>query len=396
MNRYLDLIGEMTAGLYGHSHPIIRDAIVSAAYKTGLNLGATTTAEAKFADQICQRIPSIEQLRFCNSGTEANLYALSIARRVTGRSKVVVFTGGYHGGVLSFVHGIAANNVDKADWILGTYNNGEAARKLISENKDTAAAVLVEAMQGAGGCIQGTAGFLHAIQQTAKETGVIFILDEVMTSRLAPGGLQSTTFHPASQAPLHPDITTLGKYIAGGITIGAFGGRSDLLAVYNPRAVVASGRGETLIQHSGTFNNNTIAMSVGYVALSAVYTSEACIALNSLGDWFRRSLQELCQGKKMIVTGVGAVCNIHFLSCSNSGFEDAYVTRVTCTEELEAKSGSFESFLKDLLWFYVVERGYWMAQRGMLSLTLGTTMEELQGFLQVIEGFLNEFDDFVK
>ncbi|KAF7627806.1 putative glutamate-1-semialdehyde 2,1-aminomutase [Aspergillus flavus] len=388
-HEYLDLVGEMTAGLFGHTNPIIRDTIISTVSKTGLDLGATTRAESLFAKAICQRITSIEQLRFCNSGTEANLHALSIARGATGRSKVIVFEGGYHGGVLTFAHGVAENNVDKEDWIIGKYNDVEGTRKLISENKGIAAAVLVEGMQGAGGCIPGTAEFLHTIQNETRANGMIFILDEVMTSRLAPGGLQSVIRNPYDGAPLKPDMTTLGKWIAGGMTIGAFGGRKDLLAAYDPRPSSGSSERKIQISHSGTFNNNTLAMNVGLAALERVFTPEACMELNKIGDWFHRGLEERCQGTKMTVTGIGAVCNIHFTSnVGNAG--------ITSVDDLATESNGVEPILKDLFWYYAIRHGYWIARRGMLSLILGTSKGDLQGFLDVVEGFVREHREFLE
>ncbi|KNG85404.1 glutamate-1-semialdehyde 2,1-aminomutase [Aspergillus nomiae NRRL 13137] len=387
-HEYLDLVAEMTAGLYGHTNPIIRDTIVSTVTKIGLNLGATTTTESRFAEAIRQRIPSIEQLRFCNSGTEANLHALSIARGVTGKSKVIVFNGGYHGGVLTFPHGVAENNVDKEDWIVGKYNDVEGTRKLISENRDIAAAVLVEGMQGAGGCIPGTAEFLHTIQNEARANGMVFILDEVITSRLAPGGLQSVVRSPYDGAALKPDMTTLGKWIAGGMTIGAFGGRKDLLAAYDPRPASDKPGKKVQISHSGTFNNNTLAMNVGLAALEHIYTPETCIELNNMGDWLRRLLQERCRGTKMTVTGLGAVCNIHF----TSHIDKAGIASV---DDLVTESNGVESILKDLFWYYAVRKGYWMTRRGMLSLILGTSKADLQGFLDVVEAFVQEHRDLL-
>jgi glutamate-1-semialdehyde 2,1-aminomutase len=379
----------MTAGLYGHSNPIIRDAIIRTVSEAGLNLGATTVAESQFAEQIRQRFPSIEQLRFCNSGTEANLYALSIARRATGLSKVIVFNGGYHGGILSFAHGVAENNVDRGDWIVGKYNDVEGVQTLISKYKGFAAAVLVEGMQGAGGCIPGTAEFLHAIQAATRENEMIFILDEVMTSRLAPGGLQSRVLSPCDSTPLKPDITTLGKWIAGGMTIGVFGGRRDLLSLYDPRAVMDASGKRIQMSHSGTFNNNTLAMNVGLVALSTVYTAEACTALNNLGDWFRQGLQARCRGTRMSVTGIGAVCNVHFTP-------DVKTTGVTHVGDLEVETNGGEAMLKDLFWYYAVRNGYWISRRGMLSLILGITRAELQGFLDMVEDFVKEHHAFFR
>ncbi|BCS19736.1 aspartate aminotransferase family protein [Aspergillus puulaauensis] len=377
-HEYLDFMCDMTAGLYGHSHPLISETITSTLASTGMNVGATTVAEARFAEAISDRFTNIDQLRFCNSGTEANLYALSVARQVTGRRKVIVFEGAYHGGVLSFAHGVAPNNVDREDWILGQYNDRESVVHLIAENKHVAAAVLVEPMQGAGGCIPGTAEFLHAIQETAKENGILFILDEVMTSRLAPGGLQSAILHPVRSIPLMPDLTTLGKWIGGGLSIGVFGGRQDLMSVYDPRT--------SNIQHSGTFNNNTLAMNVGYKAMTSIYTDEACAALNALGDDFRVHLQKLATGTKLTVTGVGSVMTVHFLP--NGGRKD--ISRI---HDIEVDPQGTEAALRDLFWLYLVERGLWIARRGMISFILGTTKEQVDQLLGAVKEFLEDFQD---
>ncbi|KAL2782875.1 pyridoxal phosphate-dependent transferase [Aspergillus keveii] len=379
-HEYLDLVGEMTAGVYGHSHSVIAETIVSTVNSIGMNLGATTAAEARFARAICDRFSSIEQLRFCNSGTEANLYALSVARQATGRSKVIVFEGAYHGGVLTFIHGVASNTVDRNDWIIGQYNDVESTKRLIAESKDIAAAVLLEGMQGAGGCIPATAEFLHAVQDAAEANGLIFILDEVMTSRLVPGGLQSVVLHPERGTPLSPDLTTLGKWIAGGLTIGAFGGQRDLLSVYDPRS--------SNISHSGTFNNNTLAMNVGYESMTSVYTSEACIALNELGDKLRHGLNAMAKGTKMTVTGVGSVMTIHFLPRGGG-------KNITSIKDLMVELESEEAVLRDLFWFYLIEYGFWIARRGMVSLILGTSNGEIDQFIGAVGAFLDEFQEFV-
>ncbi|KAL4883536.1 pyridoxal phosphate-dependent transferase [Aspergillus karnatakaensis] len=363
-HEHLDCIGDMTAGLYGHSQPVLVETITSTIGNIGMNLGATTTTEAQFANAICQRFDSIER----------------VARQHTGRSKVIVFGGAYHGGLLSFAHGVAANNVDKTDWIIGPYNDAQNARQLILENKHVAAAVLVEGMQGAGGCIPGTADFLHAVQDAARESGVIFILDEVMTSRLAQGGIQSVILHPMRGTPLSPDLTTLGKWIGGGLSIGAFGGRSDLMAVYDPRT--------SNVHHSGTFNNNTLAMNAGYKGMIAVYTPEACLALNSLGDQLRSDLMDLAQGTKMTITGVGAVMHVHFLSTGGRN-------GVFSIDDLATGADSVESVLRDLFWFYLTERGLWIARRGMISLILGTTAAEIERMRSAVSGFLVAFRELV-
>lgn len=162
-HKYIDFVGELSAGLYGHSHPVLREAIVSTFDNVGMNLGATIVQEQKHAALLCERF-ALERVRFANSGTEANLHALNAAKAFTGKSRVAVFCGAYHGAVLSFGDGKAApNNVDKESWVIGKYNDVESAKAVI-EGTPGLAAVLVEGMQGAGGCINGTKEFLHQIQ----------------------------------------------------------------------------------------------------------------------------------------------------------------------------------------------------------------------------------------
>ena len=210
--KYVDFVGEMTAGLYGHSHPVIRETIVSTFDNVGMSLGSTTVQEQKYAAFLCERF-RLDRVRFTNSGTEANIHAINGAKHFTGRSKVAVFRGGYHGAALSFATAeIAPNTMNKGYFVVGRYNDVQSARNIIEGTSDLAA-VVVEAMQGSGGCIPGDADFLHQIQETARRVGAVFILDEVMTSRLAPGGLQSVL-------GLRPDITTFGKYLGGGFAFG--------------------------------------------------------------------------------------------------------------------------------------------------------------------------------
>lgn len=161
--RYLDLVGELSAGIYGHSHGIIREAIVSTFDNVGLNLGSTTSQEHKYAALICERF-NLERVRFANSGTEANMHAFNAARVFTGKNKIAVFCGAYHGAVFSFGNGkVAQNAVNREDWVIGKYNDVESARAVIEETPGLAA-VAVEAMQGAGGAISGTKEFLSQIQ----------------------------------------------------------------------------------------------------------------------------------------------------------------------------------------------------------------------------------------
>ncbi|KAF2819896.1 PLP-dependent transferase [Ophiobolus disseminans] len=364
---YTDLVGEMTAALYGHSQPLIQESLISTIQNVGLNLGGTTTLETRHAALICERF-KLDRVRFANSGTEANLHAIQGARKFTGKRKVVAFTGGYHGGCYTFGNGPAENCVDLEEWVMAEYNDVEDAKRKIEGGGDVAA-VIVEGMQGRGPCIVGTSGFLKQVQESARKAGTVFILDEVQTSRLAPGGLQELE-------GLEPDITTLGKFLGGGIAFGAFGGREDVMRVYDPREANALG-------HSGTFNNNTLGMAAGYTGLSQVFTPDVSREFNARGDDLRFRLQELSHGTKMTVTGLGSIIGIHFL-------QDGKKILANFNDRKE------DSDLRRLFWFEMMESGFWFAERGSVNLILETPWDELMRFVSVVEDFLKRHERLVK
>lgn len=156
-------------------------------------------------------------------------------------------------------------------------------------------------MQGSDGAICGTSEFMHAVQDTAKQYGVLFILDEVTTSRLGPNGI-------AGMMGLSPDLKTFGTYLGDGLAFGAFGafgGRGDIMGVFDPRSA-------NTLAHSGTFNNNTLAMNVGYAAMSYIFTPEVCIAFTELGEWFLKALGKVTKGMKCCFTGKGTILIVHF------------------------------------------------------------------------------------
>ncbi|KAF8850793.1 PLP-dependent transferase [Acephala macrosclerotiorum] len=305
-----DFVGELTAALYGHSHPLIQASLISTINTVGLNLGSTIAQEAKHAKLICERF-SLSKARFCNSGTEDNIHALAGVRYFTGKRKIVVFSGGYHGAVLGFWDGVQENGVDKHEWVIGRYNDVEGAKKLIDQ--DDIAAVLAEGMQGAGECIIGTNEFLMQIQESAKK---------VMTSRLGPGGLQAIE-------GLKPDLTTSGKYLCGESAFGAFGGRTDIMAVYDPRS-------PNSLAYSGTFNNNTLAVNAGFVGLSEI--------------WKPNEITKGAKDTKVSVIGRGALSAIHF---SAKG-----TTEISCREAIDKDWG-----LKDLFYMEMMEDGLWALDR---------------------------------
>jgi glutamate-1-semialdehyde 2,1-aminomutase len=357
-HEYVDFLSEFTAGLFGHSHPLIRRAI-DAALDGGWNLGAQGAAEARFARAICDRFPSIELVRFTNSGTEANLMAVSLARAVTGRSKILVFHGGYHGGVFYFRgHGSEVNA--PFDFLLGEYNDIDGTRALVEPCRGDLAAILLEPMLGGSGCIPASREFLAELRVLASETGAVLIFDEVMTSRLAPGGLQEAH-------GITPDMTTLGKYVGGGMSFGAFGGKAELMGWFDPRR--ADG-----FQHAGTFNNNVLTMNAGYVGLAEVYTPERARALNTFGDGLRERLNDVVRrrGLAMQFTGIGSMIGVH-------------MTDRPIRSEADAKAGN--AALLDLFYFDLVARGIWLAKRGMMALSIALDDRDAGKLAAAVEEF---------
>jgi glutamate-1-semialdehyde 2,1-aminomutase len=353
---YVDFLGEYTAGLYGHSHPVIRAAIDNA-LNNGISFGASNMTEARFARAVCERF-GLERVRFTNSGTEANMLAISVARIFTRRKKVLVFDGAYHGAEFGFAGGGSPINAP-FDYVLAPYNDIEATRALITEDL---AVVILEPMIGSGGCIPATHDFLRMLRAETSRVGALLIFDEVMTSRLAPGGLQSV-------AGVKPDLTTLGKYIGGGMSFGAFGGRAEIMDLFDPRRADA-------LPHAGTFNNNVLTMSAGLAGLTEVYTSPAAQALNARGDALRNRLNALCQDADAPIqfTGMGSMLAVHTMRGPITSPQDA------------AKS---DAKLKELFFFDMLSHGIWLARRGMMTVSLPIGDAECNQLVTAVQEFLS-------
>ena len=357
---YLDLLGEYTAGLFGHNHPVIRQAL-DAALDGGWNLGAHGVNETALAELLCARFPSLDLVRFTNSGTEANLLALATAVLHTGRRSVLVFDGAYHGSVLSFDGGGIPINVPHR-WVVGAYNDIAGAERLIGERAADLAAILVEPMLGSGGCVPADPAFLALLRRGADDTGAVLIFDEVMTSRMSVGGMQH-------RLGITPDLTTLGKYLGGGMTFGAFGGRRELMSRYDPRSPDAA-------PHAGTFNNNVLSMAAGYAGLSRLLTTEVLDALFQRGEQLRQDLNALCveAGARMRWTGMGSLLTVHFQT-----------EPIRAARDIRPEAGLRELFHLDML-----ERGCYLARRGMIALSLEIGDDECRSFRSAVEGFLAE------
>jgi glutamate-1-semialdehyde 2,1-aminomutase len=358
-HEYVDLLGEYSAGLYGHSHPVIVKAMTEALAE-GISRGAHTSIEVDLAEAVCARFGSIERVRFTNSGTEANLLAITAARAFTGRDCIVVFGGGYHGSVLTFKGGRSPVNAPY-DVLLADYNDAGGARSLIEDQYAKIAGVLVEPMLGSGGCIPADPAFLAALREATKQTGALLIFDEVMTSRTGAGGLQG-------RLGITPDLTTLGKYIGGGSSFGAFGGRADVMELFDPARPDA-------LPHAGTFNNNVLSMAAGYAGLTRVYPPQVAEQHTARGDKLRDDLTAVFRsaGAPFTVTGVGTLLNIH---------------PTASAVRSPADLADAEPRLLELLFLDLLELGYYIAPRGYLALSLAVTSAQLDGFLQAVAAAL--------
>jgi glutamate-1-semialdehyde 2,1-aminomutase len=358
-HEYVDLLGEYSAGLYGHSHPVVTRAMADA-LREGISRGAHTRYEVDLAEVVCARFASIERVRFTNSGTEANLMALSAARAFTGRDRVLVFRGGYHGGLLTFKDGPSPVNAPY-DVLLAEYNDAAAAQALLHEHAGNVACVLVEPMLGSGGCIPGDPAFLSTLREATRQAGVLLVFDEVMTSRTGSGGLQA-------RLGIRPDLTTLGKYIGGGSSFGAFGGRADVMELFDPARPGA-------LPHAGTFNNNVISMAAGHAGLTQVYTPEVADRHTARGDGLRGELAQVFRaaGAPFQVTGVGSLLAVH---------------PTTAPVKSPSDLSHGDPRLLELLFLDLLELGYYIAPRGYMALSLALTASQLAGFAQAVAKIL--------
>ncbi|KAI1813395.1 class III aminotransferase [Poronia punctata] len=422
---YVDLLGEYSAGIYGHSHPVLLSAVTEA-LAGGIGYGGPHVAERRLAELIRERFESVRLVRFTNSGTEANLLAIAAAKRFTGRwnGKVVVFEGAYHGGVLVFpfgcgdvwnkkdeegggegegrkkYEGLRALNVPH-DFVVARYNDVDSVDAALASSSSSSsdgggiAAILLEPMLGSGGGICATDEFLRHLRRRADETGALLILDEVMTSRsYSGGGIQSEM--KGVGVGVRPDLTTLGKYMGGGMSFGAFGGREDVMGVFDPRDAAA-------LPHAGTFNNNVLTMNAGIAGLERVFTTDKARALHVLGDEVRERINKLGDDddgndmngdakqkqkkkkkKKLRVMGCGSILVFHFTAKR--------------PEEILSPAdwkGDEDPRLLDLFHLEMLSEGFYLARRGYAALSLLFLEEdgrrEIERFVGAVEGFLERF-----
>ena len=262
-NRYIDYVGSWGPMILGHNHPQVI-AAVQAAVQNGLSFGAPTATEVAMADKVCELVPSMDMVRMVNSGTEATMSAIRLARGYTGRDKIIKFEGCYHGHVDSLLvkAGSGAMGIPGSpgvpaavtgDTLVLDYNDAASVETAFQEYGDQIAAVIVEPVAGNMNCVPPTKAFLQALRQHCDDHGSVLIFDEVMTGfRVALGGAQALY-------DVTPDMTTLGKIIGGGMPVGAFGGKKDIMEHLAPLGPV---------YQAGTLSGNPVAMAAGLTTLN--------------------------------------------------------------------------------------------------------------------------------
>ena len=377
----IDVLGNYTAMILGHAHPKVVEAIRKQA-ALGTGFAAANPVEVQLAELLCERVPSLEAVRFCNSGTEATMFAMRLARAFTGRPKIARIEGGYH-GTHDYAEVSTHPDVDRAgppdapiaqadsigtpSWALEQtvvlpFNNPDAAEAIIRREAGGLAAVILEPIIGAGGVIAATPAYLERLRSVTAELSILLIFDEVISLRVAPGGAQELY-------GVMPDLTTLGKIIGGGLPVAAFGGRAHVMELLDPR------RKPNLAQ-GGTYNGNPLGMAAGLAAMTEL-TPDVYEDLNRKGARVCEQLTEVLatHGVRAQVNGVGSLFAIHF---TDQPVVD-YRTKASSDQKV-----THEFFLG------LVNHGVLMAPRAMGSLSTPMEEADLERFIDAVDAVVAE------
>ena len=322
-NEFIDYIGSWGPHLFGHNPTFIKEALLNA-IENGTSFGAPTELEVKMAQIITKLVPSIEKVRMVNSGTEATMSAIRAARGYTGKDKFIKFEGCYHGHADYFLikagsgaltlgvptsPGVTSGNA--ADTLVADYNDIESVKKLIASNKNEIAAIIIEPIAGNMGVVKANDEFIKELKSICDEEKIVLIFDEVMTGfRVAAGGAQEVL-------GITPDLTTFGKIIGGGLPVGAFGGKAEIMDMIAPSGPV---------YQAGTLSGNPLAMAAGYAALNHINENKEIYneleeKSSYLEKGMKKNLDEL--GKNYAMNRVGSMSCMFFKEGQVENFNDA-------------------------------------------------------------------------
>lgn len=384
-NEYLDLLSNYTSLIHGHAQPAIVEAIRDQAVN-GTVFGAAGAVQYRHAEHLCSRIPSLDMIRYCNSGTEATLFTIRAARAFTGKDGIIKIDGGYHGGhdlaEVNNLADIASDEPPRASVHAGIpasvlqdvqvvpFNDLTAVAALLEIVADRIAAIIVEPVLGAGGVIPPQQGYLAGLRELADRFKILLIFDEVITFRLSTGGMQELT-------GVMPDLTSLGKIIGGGLPAGAFGGKADIMAIFDPAHPQA-------LAHSGTFNAANMVMEAGLCALRALDQS-AIDRINSLGERLKTGFQNAFQeaGIRGQVTGIGSLNQVHWCDDPLQNARDA------------ARAMADTGELAGLLHLELINRGIYSAKRGMFIISTPMSEVEIDQTVAAFAGTLDMLKPYV-
>ena len=326
-----DFINNFTSLPHGHVDSDVAEAIDDATRK-GVAFGGGNDAQVRLARLLCQRVPSIDLVRFANSGTEATLNCVRVARAYTGRTRIAKAEGGYHGthdsvsvsvkmdpallGPAENPHSVASTaGVPDAvvdDVVVLPYNDVVNAERIIEANGEELAAVIVEPMLGSAGMIPASTEFLTMLRETTLRFGIVLIFDEVVSLRIAPGGAQE-------RFGILPDLTAMGKVIGGGLPVGGFGGRADIMELFDPT------HGPRVSQ-AGTFTGNPVTMAAGIAAMEKL-SPEVIGRTEELRDYLAEGIRSVSAefDLPVQVTGMGPFYAMHFTDRNVTNFRDAAI-----------------------------------------------------------------------
>ena len=381
-NVRIDFLNNYTSLMHGHAYPPIVEAVTRQIRK-GSAFAAPSDLEVELAAIVQERLPSLERLRFTSSGSEAVMFALRVARAFTGRRKIAKFEGGFHGS-----HELAqvsvAPSLDKAgpperpnsiadsagipnewadDVVIMPFNDLGAVERLLDQHAGALAALIVEPIIGAGGVIVPKPGFLQGLRDLTAKRGILLIFDEIISLRVALGGAQQLY-------GVRPDLTTLGKIISGGMPMAAFGGREDIMALFDPR------QGPPAISQSGTFNAAAVCCAAGVAGYGAI-TPGVQAHIDRLAEDLRTRANALFRRLHLPaqVVGIGSLFNIHF-------------TEGPIVDYRTVARGDRKTL--SLLVLALMNRGIFLAPRGMGCTSSVMTPAEIDAFLTALEGALAE------
>lgn len=322
-NRFIDMINSWGPMILGHAHEAVEEAVRQAISRS-LSFGAPTAQEVAMAELITELIPSIEKVRMVNSGTEATMSAIRLARGFTGRDKIIKFEGCYHGHGDSFLIAAGSGAITMGepdspgvtqgtaqDTLTAPFNDLEAVQLLVENNLRNIAAIIIEPVAGNMGCVLPQQDFLEGLRILCDKNGIVLIFDEVMTGfRLSLGGAQEAF-------KVKPDLTTLGKIIGGGMPVGAYGGKKEIMDRISPVGPV---------YQAGTLSGNPVAMAAGYAMLSYLKEHPETYAQldeisNRLVTGFRKNLEDL--SLDYTINHYGSMFSLFFTNSAVNNFEEA-------------------------------------------------------------------------